>query len=628
MTKLLDQQGRVISVSPDRMIGEGHEAQVFSVSASMLAKIYRSAQSYTDPTDSQAAKIRLQVHQKKLLDFPTDLPPGAVGPMSPLWSYKNWLLGKRRAKIAGYMMPWITDAEEIDYYMIPRSRAEGVTDETVVRALINLHETLRGLHEKGLIIGDLNHGNVLVKETQAWAIDLDAGQFGEYLCNTFEPDYLDPLLMDTDPQLMVPILRQDRFYSVESDWYSYTCIVLACLTYTKPYQGAYKGQLKEERRPLDRLSVFHPKVIFPQYGGARHWNGLLPDDLIGYLSKVFSREDLRGEFPIELLQALLPGSARGAASHLKSKRHVSWPTVEKSKAVDKHMLGLLFETNGALDPITQIQGDALRYLYSTAGNYTRDHRHVVIANETRDEYLATGQYRFHILHGDQTVTVYNSEATLHTPRSDLQTFPVDQFGEIPSLSSNGQKLAWYSGKRMMVAYDTIKEQRVVWESPYETNMVWVTPLGRLVSYHRTSNGARMTARSGEVHQDLLVDFGHNRPRDLRIFEDTEYLWVWTWHDAEIRVQRFDKNGKHGLASKFKLEWAPKPNLVCLQQGTFLTVTSEQQLTEISLNPVPKKKVVLDIPLRALEQLLPHPQTGGVAVLSTKTQLWQLTRKER
>ncbi len=626
--KLLDRNGRVIDVPHDRLIGEGHEAKVFAVTDDTLAKIYRAPHTYDQPHDRQAAKIRLDDHQKKLSAFPTNLPPRAIGPTSPLWTYRNWGMWKSRRNIIGYVMPWVKDAEEIDYYMIPRSRDEGVTDEVVVRALLSLHETLCGLHDTGLVMGDLNHGNVLVKGPQAWAIDLDAGQFASYLCNTFEPDYLDPKLMDTDPKLMTSVLCHDKSYSTDSDWYSFTCMVLACLTYVKPYQGTYDGSIVEERRPLDRLSVFHPKVIFPKYGGVRHWNGFLTDDLIAYFKKVFSREDLRGEFPAELLQALLPGGAVDGTSVLKRAPRLVWPHVEKVVTAEEHTWGMLFETKGTLVPITQIQDGMLRYLYAYDGDYVRDHRHVVIADESRAVYESVGQYRYCMLHGDQTLSVLNGVGTLHTPRLEAETFHVDMSGDLPSISSNGERLAWYEGGELMMAYDAIKERRPLWMSPHTTNKVWVTPQGRLVSYHRTDSKIAMSVHDGKNRHDLPVDFGQHRPQDLRVFEDNDYLWIWSWHSDEVHVRRFEKDGAPGPLLKIDRAWAPNPQLICMQRSAFFAVDADMQLAKINLRSKMKKTEIARIPFRGVAQLLSHPQKGGIVVIATQNQLWQLSETKK
>lgn len=621
--RLLNADGNVVEIRASQLIGEGHEAQVYAVDDSTLAKVYRAPATYTEPAEQTAARIRINDHQQKLLAFPKDLPPGAVGPIEPLWNYRNWIFRKQSLGIAGYLMPRVNNAEEIDYYMIQRSREEGVTDETVVRALISLHGTLKGLHERGFVIGDLNHGNVLVKGTNAWAIDLDAGQFGQFYCNTFEPDYLDPRLMDSDPKLMIPALRHDRFYDTDSDWYSFACMVLACLTYVKPYQGSYKGQVYEERRALQRLSIFHSAVTFPKYGGARHWEGFLPDNLTTYLKRVFSTEDLRGEFPVDLLANLLPGRSE---NNLTSKvtRPSNWPTAQKVSRFGSYSFGLLFEAQSALDPITDIQNGELQYLHSVSGDYIRDNRHVVIANESRYDYETSGQHRFHLLHGDATITVLRGEATLHKPRVDSEHFTVDLFGGIPSISTNGTRLAWYENRELMLAYDYIGEKRSLAKSPYESNMVFVTQPGNLVSYHRTDSTVAMTYHDGEQSRELLVDFGQSRPKALRVFEDAHHLWIWSWHGTdEVQVRRFTKSGTPGPITRLRQDLVPSPQRVCLHKGSFLVVTADLQLVQLGLVTAQKKKLILDVPLRTVQQVLPHPHKNGLVVLTTQNQIWEL-----
>ncbi len=625
--RLLDDHGRIAWINPKQLIGEGHEAQVFEINDEVLAKVYKEPSSYDTEQDYLAAKIRLKEHQKKLFSFPTDLPPQAIGPISPLWNFRNLLLWKKKGDICGYLMRWVKDADTIDYYMTPRSRTEGVTDEMVIRALISLHGTLDALHQKGIVVGDLNHGNVLVRGNEAWVIDLDASQFGEFVCNTFEPDYLDPKLMDPDPRLMTPILRHDKFYSTDSDWYSFCCMVLACLTFVKPYQGSYQGErnIHEEHRPLGRLSIFHPTVAFPRFGGARHWDGFLPKELVAYLHSVFSQQDVRGVFPIKLLTDLL--SEKVAAPVELPKQTPAWPTATSHRPFGNYVISSIGETIGAFDPVSEVQQGILRYLRIERGNYIRDNGHVVIRGETRDEYIATGQHRFHILHGEKTITVVNGQATLYTPGKQPEYFSVDLFGQTPSISSNGSSFAWYSGQKLYQAKDEVEKATLLHESNYAMNGVWMTPNERIVSYHRTNDVVTMTTYFSGSSQQLPISFASGRPRAIRVFEDGENFFVWSWHESDIRINVFTQDGTLRDTTQIPISLAPKPTLVCLQRGIFVTVTSEQKVASIQLFPTVHIRELFQVPVMSPKQLLPHPVTHGIVVLTTDSQIWQVTRKD-
>lgn len=620
--KLLDKNGNPITVPTDDEVGDGHEAIVYGIGDKTLAKIYRQ------PSDSLyqnnamfrgAAQDRLAIHQTKLPGFPANLPPGAVGPISPLWNRKGWVWS-RRNKVVGYLMPWIKDAHEIDHYMRPQSRAEGTSDETVVRTLIDFHGTLKALHQIGFVIGDLNDGNVLVKGSKAFAIDLDAGQYGDYMCDTFEPDYIDPLLIDYDLSHQKAVLAENQHYCESSDWYAFACMVLACLTYTKPYQGVFPGNVPDGRRPHERLSIFHQKVIFPKHSGARHWKGFLPEDLVAYLKRVF-QNDLRGEFPINLLEDLLPGRSGRKPSPLRSAPTADWPTILESRQHDGHVFDLLLDVRGAIEPITRIQDGSLQYLRTTGGSYIRDNKHVVIKNETADEYEARGQHRFHVLHGPQTVTIEGQDATLHSPNADPETFLVDLFSEVPSFASNGSKLAWYENGLLKMADRRIAEGQTLWKSSYPINMVWMTQNGLLVSYHRSNDSVQLSLWNEGSTVSLSTNFDQKRPQELRVFADQTYLWVWTWHEQEVQIHCYKHSGEYVSLQKLMTAWAPNPEHVCLQQGAFLAIDAKNKLQQIHVK-TQRRKLLVGLPFRNINQLLSH-SNGGIALITLRNQIWQI-----
>lgn len=623
--KFLNQSGEVVRINQSQELGDGHEAIVYGLSDREVAKIYRAPSWYEDPAERTLATRRLKHHQEKLLAFPTDLPEHAVGPTDVLWNYSSFLGIKRRKEVVGYIMPRVNDAQEIDYYMSPISRDEGVTDTTVVKALINLHEVISGIHEKGLVIGDLNHGNVLVRRAEAWAIDLDAGQFDDYVCRTWDPDYLDPRLMDTNPDLLEPLLAEDQFYTASSDWYSFCVMVLACLTYTKPYMGTYRDQaICDVQRPLQRLSIFHPKVQFPKIGVARQPEKILSESLLQYLKRVFTEEDMRGPFPVWLLESLLPGASHKGEIKIRSKPDYRWPSViESVQQPNKRSLDLLLQTRGTIDPISRIQEETLRYMISNAGTYTRDHGYPVIEGETSEDYRKVGRYRFHYLHGEHTVTVHEGEATLHKPRLAPETFRVDSFGEVPAIASNGDIMAWYHDRMLYMAYDDIEEKIALQESPFDTNMVWVTDQGTIVSYHRSGEDVEMTMHTQSDVHILKTTFDDNRPQNMRIFEDKSGLKIFSWHDGVVHVHCYKADGTFTHHMALDENFTFEPRMIAQDKMGYIFLDTKGTLRRLVLEG---KRFISDtiqkLDMKSVTDVLGHPR-GGLAVFVTDNQIWQL-----
>ena len=124
---------------------------------------------------------------------------------------------------------------------------------------------MAGLHALGVVIGDFNDLNVLVKDEQAYLIDADSFQFGGFLCRVFPERFVDPL--SCDPQERRPLLCKP--FSTDSDWHAFAVMVMQTLLSVGPYGGVYRpkstsARVPEYARPLRRITVFHPEVLYPK----------------------------------------------------------------------------------------------------------------------------------------------------------------------------------------------------------------------------------------------------------------------------------------------------------------------------------------------------------------------------
>ena len=165
----------------------------------------------------------------------------------------------------------------------------------------DLHATLAALHGLRVVVGDFNDLNVLVAGTRAYLIDADSFQFGPYLTRVFTERFVDPLLCD-------PALERLTLccpHTCDSDWYAYAVMLFRSLLLLDPYGGVYRPRSPAQRipqaaRPFRRITVFDPEVLYPK--PAKRYD-ILPDALLQHFHQVL-RKDLRGEFPLVLLEDL------------------------------------------------------------------------------------------------------------------------------------------------------------------------------------------------------------------------------------------------------------------------------------------------------------------------------------
>lgn len=256
-------------------LGRGGEAVVYKIRADAVAKIFHlaSAPEFADsPQLKEAAKVRLEEMQRKLPDFPENLPEGLIAPTG--------VLAKKDGKIFGYVMPFVPGTS-LDKLCRTTSK---LTPKNIKKILSDLYQLVKDLHSKGIIIGDFNENNIIVrKNIRPYLIDADSMQFGPYQCRTFMPRFVAPeLVAYVDKPSAIfdkkkKLTPYDKEYIEEkpqaemimvaphtelTDWYSFLVIAMRLFTFTDPYGGVVeKMDLRE--RIEKRITIFDPRVKYP-----------------------------------------------------------------------------------------------------------------------------------------------------------------------------------------------------------------------------------------------------------------------------------------------------------------------------------------------------------------------------
>lgn len=431
-------RGQSVTLSDAREIGNGGEAVVYNVSdifpsdPPLAIKVWREASdpffasagsSSVENRNKLGAAKRCKTYPEKLKDFPKGLPSRVVTPL-------DFVSSASSGRILGYLMPLIQNSEPL--LMLAKQdykKQQGITRETVIEIFRDLHQTVSMLHSKEIVVGDFNNRNILVKGNEAYIIDVDSMQFGKYLTPGFTTRYIDPLLCD--PTETKPV--QVRPHNKDSDWYAYSCMLFEALLGVHPFAGVFRPKNPKDDVPLDsrslkRISVFHKEVIYPKRAEAL---SSLPTIALEYFEKIF-RDDLRGPFPIQLINALsLHTKGQAVPGHLTLKGATTSQAIKLQE--------LLSLQNGRILE-ADVQRGAVRYLKHEDGKFMRE------MSRTLFEGQPTREFRYR-LSQDRTIIASGSRLIVFDRNGNIESqLDVDQYrGKRPSVDTNAEHYYWISG---------------------------------------------------------------------------------------------------------------------------------------------------------------------------------------
>jgi H/ACA ribonucleoprotein complex subunit 3 len=426
-----------IRLDPSQAIGKGGEADVYDIGGGMVAKIFKPP-THPDFTglslEQRNAAERIAQHQRKLRQFPQNLPPRVVAPAA--------LVTDKAGQIVGYTMPFLSGAELLRRYS-DRSFRVGVPNDTIVAIFRDLWGTVDGTHRAGVVIGDFNDLNVLVRGAEAHLIDADSMQFGGFPCRMFTARFVDPTRCD--PHATALLLNQP--HTEHSDWYAFAIMLFQSLLFVDPYGGVYvpkdaTSRIPHDQRPLKRISVFHPDVRYPK--PAQHYR-VLPDDLLQYFHQMLEKDE-RGTFPHPLLEQLrwttctqcgiaharsvCPTCATAAPAAIRET------TVVRGKVTATR----IFRTPGVILYACVHDGE-LKWLAHESDTFQREDRSSVLhgALDPAMRYRITGTSTFFLKDG-QVVGL--------TPGAAPEQRVVDTVGHRTTFDANGTHAYWAEGGRL------------------------------------------------------------------------------------------------------------------------------------------------------------------------------------
>jgi len=276
MRLTLDLPGRpILDVDERQLLGEGGEGRVFAIDSDRVVKIYHPN---LPGLAARRHKLRALHGLRATLGATRLVLPDAT-------------CIDGHGDVVGYTMRRIDGAREL--YQLSARRPAGVGALTLLPTLAGLLQTLNGLHHHGVVVGDLNDGNVLVADDgrgDAWLIDTDSVQVQGLPCTVAHERTLDPRLYGVD-------LTTTTAFSVDSDHYALRVLLFQALCGVHPYGGVHAKLPTLVRRAEARHSVLRGDVALPKTARSL---AALPDALRADFVRAFD-DDVRAPLDPALL---------------------------------------------------------------------------------------------------------------------------------------------------------------------------------------------------------------------------------------------------------------------------------------------------------------------------------------
>jgi DNA-binding helix-hairpin-helix protein with protein kinase domain len=185
------------------LLGQGGEAAVYEVATDQTS----AAKIYSHPLSKEKAdKIRLMAAIRNPR-------------LEKLAAWPRGLVTRRSGEPIGLLMPKIADCRDIHHLYSPKGRRTVFLRADwrfLIRAATNMARAFRVVHEAGYIIGDVNHGSILVgQDATVRLIDCDSFQVtsGErcFLCEVGVETFTPPELQEKDFSRAVRTAHHDNF---------------------------------------------------------------------------------------------------------------------------------------------------------------------------------------------------------------------------------------------------------------------------------------------------------------------------------------------------------------------------------------------------------------------------------
>ena len=182
--------------------------------------------------------------------------------------------------LKGFTQAFVNDAIKISSLKDKAFVAKelGYTRKDIVDILMKVCVGIEFIHSIGGYIGDLNGGNVLIKDKKVYFIDIDGMSFDDVKNSVYTPSYI------------YPPSAENNNITADDDWYSIAIQCFYYLTYSHPFRGVSKSvlvsddevtRMKEGHSLLGKYDIEPPSVSIG-------WD-FLPKYMINFFLNTFEK---------------------------------------------------------------------------------------------------------------------------------------------------------------------------------------------------------------------------------------------------------------------------------------------------------------------------------------------------
>lgn len=284
------------------LLGEGGEGRVYRHGSDEALKIYFSPS---------------RARQEKLEAFPPGLAREVKGPL-------ELATDEATGAVVGYRMERVSGGFDLGRLSERTFRdRERIPNALVLSAFGRLVTLLDALHERQVVVGDLNAGNVMFTRDAGTmrpsVIDADSMQYASFPCVVAHERYVHPSIYGKD-------LASGLHFTQATDDYALAVLLFESLLFVHPYGGVHPNHPTLPKRALARVSILDEQVKRPKNAERPE---VLDDDWLSFFSDVFERGAMRA-LPMRLL-ASTRFQRCGSCGHEHARR--SCPTCTSACAV-------------------------------------------------------------------------------------------------------------------------------------------------------------------------------------------------------------------------------------------------------------------------------------------------------
>ena len=278
MTHTIYIQNQRYQLDAADLIQSGGEGMVFGL-GNTAVKLYHQ------PTPTHQAKLHYWFAQR------WQLPPDVLAPCTPVHDKFGQLIGLQMARLPAHAQPFKRFSQPNFW------QQHALRTRQIIPLLQRLHQTLSRLHQLQIVVGDLNETNIFFTPpdkngSEAFWIDVDSYQFGNFPCPVAMPAFLDPALYH------VTNFGERPQFTPLTDWYAFTVLLVKSLLQVHPYGGVHRQHKSLRARATAGISILDGDVTLPPNARPPE---TLSDDLLHYLHSTFTQAERR-PFPAHLLQ--------------------------------------------------------------------------------------------------------------------------------------------------------------------------------------------------------------------------------------------------------------------------------------------------------------------------------------